>query len=102
MAKARSISAASLSKLTQAAVRAATRDVAGKFIGKGPTMGYILQDDLRLPEQLELATEITNGLAANARAAGISGLRPQPVVVIRPGKIIAGFIAPELGITIRR
>ena len=102
MAKARSISAASLSKLTQAAVRAATRDVAGKFIGKGPTMGYILQDDLRLPEQLELATEITNGLAANARAAGISGLRPQPVVVIRPGRIIAGFIAPELGITIRR
>ena len=102
MAKARSISAASLSKLTQAAVRAATRDVAGKFVGRGPTMGYILKDDLRLAEQLELATEITNGLAANARAAGISGLRPQPVVVIRPGKIIAGFIAPELGITIRR
>lgn len=102
MAKARSISAANLSKLTQAAVRAATRDVAGKFIGRGPTMGYILKDDLRLPQQLELATEITNGLAANARAAGISGLRPQPVVVIRPDKIIAGFIAPELGITIRR
>ena len=102
MAKARSISAANLSKLTQAAVRGATKDVAGKFVGKGPTMGYILKDDLRLSQQLELATEITNGLALNARAAGISGLRPQPVVVIRPGKIIAGFIAPELGITIRR
>lgn len=101
MAKAKSISAASLSKLTLAAVRAATRDVSGKFIGKGATMGYILQKELSAPQQLDLATQITNGVAANARAAGISGVRPQPVVVIRPGKIIAGFIAPELGVTIR-
>jgi hypothetical protein len=101
MAKAKSISAASLSKLTLAAVKAATRDVSGKFTGKGATMGYILQQELSAPQQLDLAKQITNGVAANARAAGISGVRPQPVVVIRPGKIIAGFIAPELGVAIR-
>jgi hypothetical protein len=33
--------------------------------------------------------------------AGVAGLRPSPVVVIRPGRITGGFIAPELGITIR-
>src|SRR5439155_17831160 len=101
MAKAKSISAASLSKLTLAAVKAATRDVSGTFVGKGPTMGYILRSELNAARQLELAKQITNGVAANARAAGISGVRPQPVVVIRPGKIIAGFIAPELAVTIR-
>jgi len=101
MPKAKSISAANLSKLTEAAVKAVTKDVPGKFIGKGPTMGYLLRDALLTSQQLELATQITDGVAANARAAGISGLRPQPVVVIRPDKIIAGYIAPELGITIR-
>jgi hypothetical protein len=101
MATAKSISAANLSKFTQAAVKAATAGVPGKFIGTGPTMGFILQQDLGAAQQLELATGIANGVAANAKAAGMVGLRPKPVVVIRPGKIIAGFIAPELGLTIR-
>ena len=101
MAKARSISAASLSKLTQAAVKAATQDVPGRFLGKGPTMGYILRGELATSRQLELATKITSGVAQGAKSAGIAGLRPSPVVVIRPGKITVGFIAPELGITIR-
>ena len=35
-----------------------------------------------------------------ARAAGIA-LRPKPVVVLRPGKIIAGFLTPELNVTVR-
>ena len=101
MAKAKSISAASLRDLTQAAVKAATQDVKGRFLGRPPVCGYILQQDLRGNQQLELATQIANGVAVNARAAGISGLRPSPVVVIRPGQIICGYIAPELGITIR-
>ena len=101
MAKARSISAANLSKLTQAAVKASTQDVTGTFVGKGSTLGYILRQELSASEQLELAKEITAGVAANAKAAGIAGLRPNPVVVIRPGKVVAGFIGPELGISIR-
>ena len=101
MAKAKSISAAALSKLTQAAVREATTDLQGKFIGKGPTMGFVLQQEMGGKEQLELAAAITDRVAANAKAAGFAGLQPKPVVVIRPGTIIAGFIGPELNVTIR-
>lgn len=101
MAKAKSISAASLTKLTQAAVKAATADIPGKFTGKGPTMGYILQKDLGPAQQLALATRIAEGIASNAKNAGIVGLKPAPVVVLRPGKIIAGFLSPELLITIK-
>jgi hypothetical protein len=102
MAKtAKSISAANLTKLTQAAVKAATKEVPGRFLGKGPTMGYILRDRLTGDGELALATEIASGLSANARAAGVTGLKAQPVVVIRPGRIIAGFLTPELGIPIR-
>jgi hypothetical protein len=102
MAKARSISAASLSKLTQAAVKAATPGIRGRYIGIGPTMGFIPQRDLGTARDLALARKIASGVAANARAVGIAGLRPQPVVVIRPGRTIAGFIGPELGIQIRK
>jgi hypothetical protein len=101
MAKAKSISASSLSKLTQAAVKRATQDVPGKFLGKGPTMGYVLQGELAPDKQLELAAAITSGLAEGAKSAGVGGLRPSPVVVVRPGRITVGFIAPELGIKIR-
>lgn len=102
MAKARSISAANLTELTRAAVKAATTNVPGKFVGKGPTMGYMLQQKGRSSGQLELARQITEGVAANAREEGISGLKPKPVVVVRPGRVIAGFIESELGVTIRR
>jgi hypothetical protein len=101
MAKATSISAANLAKFTQAAVKAAKQDVPGKLISKGPTMGYVLAQELAGARALDLATAITNGVASNARAAGISGIKPKPVVVQRPGTITVGFIAQELGITIR-
>ena len=102
MAKATSISAANLAKFTQAAVRAAAQDVPGKLISKGPTMGYILAQELAAAEAMDLATAITNGVAAKLlAAAGLSGIKPKPVVVSRPGNITVGFIAQELGITIR-
>ena len=101
MAKASSISAANLAKFTQAAVKAATPDVPGKLVSKGPTMGYILAKALAADEALRLATAITAGVAANARLAGVSGIKPKPVVVQRPGNITVGFIAQELGITVR-
>ena len=100
MPKAKSISAANLTKLTQAAVKAATPD-AGKFIGKGTWIGIRLIKDLGTTKNLELATQITQGVAANAKAGGISGIKPKPVVVSRPGIIIAGYIAGELGVEIR-
>lgn len=101
MAKARSISADALATLTRAAVKDVTKDVQGKFLGKGPIMGFVLQKQVSAKEGLAVATNITDALAANVKTAGVPGVRPQPVVVIRPGKIIAGFIAPELNVTIR-
>jgi hypothetical protein len=102
MAKAKSISAAQLTSLTKAAVKAATKDLPGRFVGTGPTMGYILAERLSNERQLSLATDIASGLAVTARAQGIAGLKAQPVVVVRPGRIIAGFLAPELNIPIRK
>jgi len=101
MAKATSISAANLAKFTQAAVKAATQDLSGRLVSKGPTMGYILARELAAGKAINLATTITNGVTANARAAGLSGIKPKPVVITRPGNITVGFIAQELGITIR-
>lgn len=101
MAKAKSISAANLSKLTQASVKALAPGIPGKFIGKGPTMGFILQQGFDPSEQLKLAGTITAQVSENAKAAGIAGLKPQPVVVVRPGKIIVGFMPPEIGIIVR-
>jgi|SRR5215510_10505147 len=99
--KAGSITAAELSKLTQAAVKAATEGVQGKFIGRGPTIGYQLRQELAPAKQLEIATEITKRVGENAKAAGISGLRPRPVVVQRPGVTIAGYWPSEIGIKVR-
>jgi hypothetical protein len=96
MAKATSISAASLGKFTQAAVKDATLKLSGKLTIKGPTMGFILQQDLGNARALTLATTIADGVASNARAAGVVGLKPKPVVIRRPGSITVGFIAPEI------
>jgi len=101
MAKATSISAANLAKFTQAAVKAATADVPGRLIARGPTMGYILAKELTAAKALDLATAITTGVGANARAAGLAGIKPKPVVLTRPGNITIGFIAQELGIPVR-
>jgi len=101
MAKATSISAANLGKFVQAAVRAATSDVPGRLVSRGPTMGFVLAQQLGASRALNLATTITNGVTANARAAGVTGIKPKPVVVTRPGNITVGFIAQELGVSIR-
>jgi len=101
--KAKSISAEDLSKLTKAAVKAATVGVPGKFVSKGPTIGYQLQKQLPSSAELKLATEITKSLAGNANAVGISGLQAKPVVVARPGMpgtVTVGFLADELNINV--
>jgi hypothetical protein len=74
--------------------------VPGKFSGKGPTLGYILQQELKGTQQLELATSIASGLTVTAKAGGVSGLIAKPVVVIRPGTITVGYLAQELNIPV--
>lgn len=101
MAKATSISAANLSRFIQSAVKAATPDVPGRLVSKGPTMGYVLAQELTASKALNLATTIATGVASNARAAGVAGIKPKPVVITRPGTITVGFIAEELGVSIR-
>lgn len=102
MAKAKSISAANLQSFARAAAKAATTGVPGKIIVRGQTMGYVPDPpDLGIERNLELATRIAGGVGANARAAGISGVKPSPAVIIKPNVIICGFIVPELGIPVR-
>jgi hypothetical protein len=101
MAKATSISAENLASFTKQAVRAAAPSVPGRTILRGPIMGFILAQELAPARALSLATDIASGVATTARSAGIAGLRPKPVVVRRPGNITVGFIAQELGVTIR-
>ena len=97
MAKAKSIAAADLAKFTSAAVKAATGG-RGRLV-KGPIIwGFILQD---VGGGLDLATQVAQGVSANARAAGISGVRVKPSVVFKPGRITAGFILRELNIPVR-
>ena len=101
MAKATSISADKLANFTKAAVRAADPAVPGRAILRGPIMGFILAQELPAARAMSLATDIASGVTTNARAAGITGIRPKPVVITRPGVITVGFIAQELGVTIR-
>ena len=95
--RATSIAAADLTKLTQAAVKKVSGT--GRII-KGPVWGYILAEK-NMQKQLGLATAVTTELAAGAKAAGITGLKAQPSVIIKPGKIIAGFIERELNIPVQ-
>jgi hypothetical protein len=101
MAKATSISAANLAKFTQSAVKAATAEIPGRLVTKGPTMGYTTAEALSPARALKLATTIAAGISETARAAGVSGIKPKPVVITRPGGTTLGFIAQELGLTIR-
>jgi len=94
--KPKSISTADLAKLTQAAVK--TVSGSGRII-KGPIWGYVLAEQ-NAAQQLELATAVTSALAAGAKAAGV-GLKAQPVVILKPGKTIAGYIERELNIVVR-
>jgi len=64
-------------------------------------MGYVLAQSLTASKALNLATTITASVASNARAAGVAGIKPKPVVITRPGTITVGFIAEELGVSIR-
>ncbi len=95
--RAKTISAATLAKLTQAAVRT----VGGKgTIIKGPIWGFIL-NELNAAKQLEIAKSVTQELTAEAKLAGIPGLKAQPSVILKQGKIIAGYIERELNIIVR-
>ena len=95
--KAKSISAANLAKLTQAAVKQVSGT--GRII-KGPIWGFVLSEQ-NAEKQLELATAVTTQLTVGAKAAGVSGLKAQPSVIVKPGKIIAGFIERELNVIVR-
>jgi hypothetical protein len=90
--KAKSIAAADLAKITQAAVKKVSGT--GRIV-KGPIWGYVLSEK-NMEKQLGLATAVTQELAASAKAAGFTGLKAQPSVTLKPGKIIAGFIEREL------
>ena len=101
MAKAaKSISADKLAALTRTAVRSVA-DAKGKFIGKGPIMGFVLQSGLAASDQLKVASQITDAVTVAARQQGVAGLKAKPVVVTRPGLTIAGFVAAELSVKIR-
>jgi hypothetical protein len=95
--KAKSITAADLAKITQAAVKKVSGT--GRII-KGPIWGYVLAEQ-NIGKQLELATAVTQELMAGAKAAGIAGLKAKPSVVLKPGIIIAGFIERELNVIVR-
>src|SRR5688572_10988636 len=89
----KSIAAADLAKITQAAVKKVSGT--GRIV-KGPLIwGYIL-NEARPAKQLEIASAITQEIATSARAAGFAGLKAQPSVVLKPGKIIAGFFEREI------
>ena len=89
----KSIAAADLAKITQAAVKKVSGT--GRIV-KGPLIwGYIL-NEARAAKQLEIASAITQEIAASARAAGFAGLKAQPSVVLKPGKFIAGFFEREI------
>lgn len=96
--KATSIQAADLAKFTQAAVKAVAQTTR---ITKGPIWGYVLPEGMRAAQQLELATKIAAEVTANAKAGGVAGLKVGPAVILKPGKILAGFIERELNIEIR-
>jgi hypothetical protein len=92
----KSIPAADLAKFTQLAVKKVSGS--GRII-KGPIWGYVLSD-VKTAKQLALATAVTSELSAAAKAGGFGGLRVGPSVVLKPGKIIAGFIERELNVSI--
>jgi hypothetical protein len=96
--KPKTIPAADLAKFTQAAVK----KVAGTGrIVKGPLIwGYVLSEEVGA-KQLELAVAVTTELAAAAKAGGFAGLKAQPSVVLKPGKIIAGYFERELNIPVQ-
>jgi hypothetical protein len=95
--KAKSIAAADLAQLTRAAVKKAGGS--GTII-RGPIWGYVLAER-NAGKQMELAEAVTTELASAAKAAGITGLKAKPSVILKPGKIIAGFIDRELNFTVR-
>jgi len=102
MAKtAQTISADKLAALTREAVGAADLARAGRIVGRGPILGFVPPRNFDARQQLAAATRVTNAVATTARAQGVSGLKPKPAVVIKPGVIIAGFIAAELSVRVR-
>jgi hypothetical protein len=95
----KSIPAADLATFAQLAVK----KVAGTGrIVKGPIIwGYVLAEG-KIAQQLEQARAVTTELAAAAKAGGVAGLKVEPSVIYKPGKILAGFIDRELNTIIER
>ena len=90
---AKKIATADLAKLTQAAVKKVSGT--GRIV-RGPIIwGYVLSE-ANASKQLELAVAVSQELTAGAKTAGIAGLRAAPSVILKPGKIIAGYIQAEL------
>lgn len=101
MAKtAKSISASKLAGLTREAVRSVS-EVKGKFVGRGPILGFVAPDNLEPKQQLALASQITDAITLIAKDQALPALRPKPIVVHRPGTIIAGYLASELAVRVR-
>jgi len=92
----KSIAAEDLAKFTQLAVKKVSGT--GRII-KGPIWGYVLAE-AKTAKQLELAASVGKELVAAAKAGGIAGLKVDPCVILKPGKIIAGFIERELNVAI--
>ena len=97
--KAQSIAAADLARHTQAAVKAVTGSA--RIIKGPPIWGFVLSEKIT-EKQLQQATAVTTEIAARAKAAGVAGLKASPLVILKPGKIIAGFIQEELNIPVLR
>ena len=93
---ARSIRRADLTKLTQAAVKAATEGKRVKFVTE-PIWGYVLDTEAGA---LQSAQVVTQRLAEGARNAGIN-LNAEPCALLRPGITIAGYIQRDLNIPVR-
>ena len=95
--KAKSIPVTDLARLTQAAVKKVSGT--GRII-KSPIWGFVLTEQ-NPAKQIELAAAVTIELAAGAKAAGVSGLKARPSVILQQGKIIAGFIERDLNIIVQ-
>ncbi len=93
---ARSVRRADLTKLTQAAVKAATEGKRVKFVTE-PIWGYVLDIDVG---GIETAQAVTRRLSEGARGAGIN-LTAEPCVLLRKGITIAGFIERDLNVPVR-
>jgi hypothetical protein len=86
--RAKKLATADLLTATRASVKAAI----GKLPGGGIINGFVL-DEAALEKLGVSANALAKEVAASASSA--TGLRLKPLVIKRPGTIIAGFIPPS-------